>query len=120
MTKSYGINIKYSKITPELAMDLLPTVNTGTLKGLRDKALLLCIASGLSLSEICALDIHDAALRVPDWPEAIYTAVFDWVEARPVQSAYVFTSFAGRSNPTDQPLTLAGAWRIFHHYTGEV
>jgi hypothetical protein len=119
MTKSYGINIKYSKITPELAVDLIQLVDTSTLKGTRDHALLLVIATGMNLSDICLLKLADVATHAFKWPDAVYTAVYFWCDMRTVQSMFVFTTFARHDVLTATPMTVVSIWEIIHSYTGE-
>lgn len=41
-----------------------------------------------------------------------------WIEARPVESLYIFTSFEGRgdSRATDKPMSEVGVWNTIKKY----
>lgn len=117
MTQSTGKNRTLTKITPELALELLEVVDTGRLKGIRDQALLLVIAMGIPLSTVCGLRVVDVLVR--NWPEVVDNALRYWLATRPVISSYVFTTFADRGTLTAKPMTTASIRKIVHSYIGE-
>lgn len=126
------------RISPEIMRQLIDSIDTSTLVGLRNKALFLTLASsGLRIKELSRLtqpqiipdgtnyllhmyaeegknqsEDRDAHIS----PEAV-TAIRAWLAARPVQSLYIFTGFEGRSKNLAQrakstPITPQGAWQI--------
>ena len=101
-----------------------------TLLGWRDRALLHTLASsGCRVSEVVTLTTAQLASRegsfflevlgknqteprtAPLSHEA-YASIQAWLARRPVESAYGFTSFAGKGHrPTARPMHLSSAWR---------
>lgn len=126
-------------ITPEQMRAICEAPDTATLIGLRDRALLLTMAtSGCRVSEV--LRMRDIDIRrdgdqyffrvvgkvdieprvVPLSPEA-KSAIDDWILARPVDTIHVFTSFRGRSLRVSRaPLSPRAAWAIVRRYAGDL
>lgn len=124
-----------TRITPEDMRRLAESPNPATLKGLRDRALLATLASsGLRASECATLtsaqiekqgegyilkvqgktDIgfRDAYLSV-EAKELIDA----WIEARPVESPYVFTSFSTRGAIAyPDKISATAVWLIVRKY----
>ena len=124
-----------TRISPDDMRAMCEKPDTTTLVGLRDKALLLTLASsGLRASELATLqvgqirkhgrgyllsvkgktdiDYRDAHLS----PEA-HDAISAWLHARPVMSEYIFTSFAGRGNrATPEAMSETSVWLIVQRY----
>lgn len=116
--------------------------NTLTLAGLMHRALLLTLAGcGMRISEAVTLKRAQLRWAVNDetgragWvadiagknkveaePRALsteaYAAIQAWLNARPVESDYVFTSFAGRGDraPSAKPLSRVSAWQMVKRY----
>jgi integrase len=127
------------RIPPEVMRQLIDSIDTSTLVGLRNKALFLTLASsGLRVKELSRLtqpqilqqkdnkyllhmyaeegknqkEDRDAHIS----PEAV-EAIRVWLAARPVQSKYIFTSFEGRSKneakrALAKPISPEGAWQV--------
>jgi integrase len=126
------------RITPEDMRQLIDSIDTSTLVGLRNKALFLTLASsGLRVKELSRLTqaqiiekekkylLHMYAEEGKNQkedreahisPEAV-EAIRAWLDARPVQSPYIFTSFQGRSKNEAKriiakPISPQGAWLV--------
>lgn len=103
--------------------------------GLRDQALLATLASsGLRVTELATLTTaqirpkghsyvvlvrgkNDVTYREAPLSREAYGYIQTWVEARPVTSEYVFTSFAGRGERlTERPLSPTAVWKIVRKY----
>lgn len=126
-------------ITPEQMRAFCEAPDVATLKGLRDRALFLTLAtSGCRISEVLDLkrtDIRsgeagywfrvvgktDVAPRVvPLSPEAI-RAIDAWLSARRADASHVFTSFGGRGERVQvTPLSAVSAWRIVQGYAKQL
>lgn len=128
-----------TRITPAEMRQLCDAPNTETLKGTRDAALLATFASsGCRLSEIATLTTEQITerddgymLRVigkndtepRDAPLSCeaHDLIQAWLERRPVESEYIFTSFAGRgARGTPSPLSSVSVWRIVRRYATSV
>lgn len=127
------------RILPEVMRQLIDSIDTNTLVGLRNKALFLTLASsGLRVKELSRLTqpqiiqqkdnkylLHMYAEEGKNQkqdrdahisPEAV-EAIRIWLAARPVQSPYIFTSFGGRSKNEEKralakPISPQGAWLV--------
>lgn len=115
---------------------LCDTPDLTTPKGIRNRAMLHTLASsGLRVSELTSLTIaqivetdegYKLSVMGKNETEPGYAPlsmeahlyIVEWLEKRPVQSQYVFTSFAGRgkNKAMDKPLTEVNAWRIIKDY----
>lgn len=120
---------KNDKLTDSTVMQIIDAIDTGTLKGLRDKAMICVLATtGVRIEELTELrltkwfvvdkliyvkgktDIEERAVPVS---EIATTAMLDWVYARNSFTDYVFTSFAGRSERVqDKAITTQGAYNV--------
>jgi integrase/recombinase XerD len=137
-TKALKTRLKqYSRtrISPTDMRRLCECPDTSTMAGIRDRALLAAMASsGGRVSEIATLtkeqivkqdsgyvirvcgktdiEYRDAHLSI----EA-YLLINQWLEKRPIDSPYIFTSFAGRGNRMqDTPMSETGIWKIVQKY----
>lgn len=126
-----------TKISPENMRKLCDSPNTNTLMGLRDRALMLTMASsGARINEVVTLTLDhigkdergnyyimvNGKIDV-EWRRALlspeaYDAVMLWLEKRGVDSEYVFTSSAGRGGGriTANQLSKVSAWRVVRKY----
>lgn len=130
--KVHGVPVKSMKerlkirtrITPAQMRQMCEAPDRSTLRGWRDRALLLTLASsGCRVSEIVTLTTgqirseagsfflevlgkNQTAPRLAPLSHEAYAAVQAWLARRPVQSAHVFTSFAGQG---DRPTRKAYA-----------
>lgn len=124
-----------TRITPEDMRQLCDAPDPASLLGLRDRALLACLASsGIRASEAASLTIGQIArqgrgyiLRVCgktdiDYRDAhlsaeAYSRIMEWIAARPILSQSIFTSFAGRgSRATAEPMSETSVWRAVQRY----
>lgn len=125
-----------TRISKEDMRRLCSAPSSTTLIGKRDRALLATLASsGLRASELATLtkgqifkqekgyilkvcgktdiEYRDANISV----EA-KMLIDEWLEARPVESDYIFTSFTTRAAlPTDKPISEAGVWQLVQKYS---
>lgn len=120
------------RIEPETMRKLIDSIDRSTLVGKRNAALLMTLASsGLRIKELSLLKQQQIIKRGTGYllhmyaehgknqqedreanvsPEAV-AAIREWLAARPFQSEYIFTSFAGRGDrPLEKPITSQGAW----------
>lgn len=128
-----------TRITPDAMRALVEAPDVSTLVGLRDRAMLLTLATaGLRVGEMCHLKRGDIEARdggyvvlvmgknatepeeAPIAIEAV-DAIDAWLGARTVESEFVFTSFVGRSGiERDRPISSPGAWMVVQKYAGIV
>ena len=106
--------------------------------GLRDTALLATLASsGLRVSELVTLTHsqirrkgngfvvlvrgkNDVEAREAPLSREAYGHIQAWIEARPIESNYVFTAFDGRgARLSDRPLSPTATWNIVRKYAVE-
>lgn len=127
-------------ITREQMHDLCAAPDLTTLRGIRDRAILLTLAtSGVRAGELCALQPTQIAtvpggylLRVvgkediepraaPLAPIA-HDAIGAWLACRTVTSPYIFTSFAGRGalRLSAKPMSTSALWQVVQAYAGLV
>jgi len=110
-----------------------------TLRGRRDRALLATLASsGCRVSEVVALTAsqiisrtgrfvvqvlgkNQTAPREAPLSQEAYMLIEAWLARRPVASAALFTSFAGRGvRPTTQPMSTTAVWQAVQRYAAVV
>jgi integrase len=110
-----------------------------TLRGRRDRALLATLASsGCRVSEVVTLTAaqissrtgrfvlqvlgkNQTAPREAPLSQEAYTLIEAWLARRPVESAYLFTSFAGRGpRATAQSMSPTAVWQAVQHYAAAV
>lgn len=121
------------RIEPEQMRALIDSIDTSKLVGLRNKALFTTLASsGLRVQELANLKPEQIKKRGKGYYLLLYAekgknqkedreanisieaveAIGAWLEARSVESEYIFTSFEGRGNrPLDTHITPMGAWK---------
>jgi len=106
-----------------------------TLRGRRDRALLATLASsGCRVSEVVTLTAaqvtartgrfvlqvlgkNQTAPREAPLSQEAYMLIEAWLARRPVESAYLFTSFAGRGpRATAKPMSPTAVWQAVQHY----
>jgi integrase len=120
------------------AMRLLKAPDTGTLEGLRDRAILaVLVGAGLRRSEAAGLTVEHIQMRAGRWcivdlngkggrirtiPIDGWTkqAVDAWLNAANVKEGYIFYSFDRKYNNTARPhLTGQAILNIVKHYSSE-
>lgn len=128
-----------TKITREQMEDLVYAPDLPTLKGKRDHALLLVLAtSGVRATEATTLTKEqivkrdgnyfllvqgktDANYREAPLSSTAFEAIEAWLSVKPIQSVYLFPSMRGRGNTfLDKPLTETSLWELVRHYAGQV
>jgi len=128
-----------TRIDPGSMRTLCEAPDRATLRGLRDAALLATLASsGVRVAEVASLTVgqivpkghsymlsirgkNDTAYREAPLSREAYRLMMCWLTTRPVASAWVFTSFAGRGGrATAAPLSTVGVWRIVQGYADAV
>jgi integrase/recombinase XerD len=128
-----------TRITAGHMRQLVDAPNRNTLRGWRDRALLLTLAtSGCRVSEIVSLTTaqirseagsfflevlgkNETAPRLAPLAHDAYAAVQAWLSRRPVESPYVFTRVVGKgTSPPTKPLDRSTAWRIVARYARHV
>ena len=129
------------RISPAQMRAIVNAPDTTTLKGLRDRAFLLVLATaGLRVSEACGLTV-DALEERPDgqgvsvlgknrserhfapMSREAWNAVQAWLKARPVASDFIFISAGGRGGrwgDNDKPLSKVAAWKMVQAYAAQV
>ena len=130
-------------ISPADMRRLCEAPSSSTPVGLRDRALLATLASsgcrvsevtGLALAQVHAgegyfyvevLGKNQTNPRPAPLSQEAYACIQAWLARRsvenPVESPYVFTSFAGRgSRITSAPLSIVSAWRLVQRYAADV
>lgn len=119
-----------TRITPGQMRQLCEAPNRLTVLGWRDRALLHTLAtSGCRISEVVTLTTtqvlsrdgsfflevlgkNQTERRLTPLSHEAYASIQAWLARRPVDSPYVFTSFAGKGHrPTARPMHLSAAWR---------
>jgi len=124
-----------TRITPLQMRRLCDAPNPGTLKGLRDQALLATLASSaLRVDELATLTIgqiepkdggylvrvrgkNDTEHRDAPLSREAHALVEQWLAARPVVSEWIFTSFGGRGGRAmATPMSAVTVWRTVQHY----
>jgi len=119
-----------TRLTPGQMRQLCETPDPHTLIGRRDRALLHTLAtSGCRVSEVVTLMAtqllsrdgnfflevlgkNQTEARTAPLSHEAYASIQAWLARRPVESPYVFTSFAGQGHrPTARPMHLSAAWR---------
>jgi len=121
------------KIEPDVMRAVIASIDRSSLVGLRKAALFLTLASsGLRVHELASLKQEQIVKRGENYLLHLYAqegknqeedreahisieaveAIETWLARRPVQSEYIFTSFAGRgeSRPLAKPISPQGAW----------
>jgi integrase len=64
---------------------------------------------------------NDAEYRDAYLSVEAYNAIQQWLQARPIASEYVFTSYAGRGERlSDQPMSGVGLWKVVCHYADAI
>ena len=67
------------------------------------------------------LDGNDEKPRDAPLSREAQRLITAWLEQRPVQSDYIFTSFGGRGDRlTAKPISAVGAWQVVQHYADQV
>lgn len=119
-----------TRITPGQMRLLCEAPDRTTVLGWRDRALLHTLAtSGCRVSEVVTLTTaqllsrdssfflevlgkNQTERRTTPLSHEAYACIQAWLARRPVESPYIFTSFAGKGHrPTARPLHLSSAWR---------
>lgn len=127
------------KIEPEQMRALIDSIDRSTLVGLRNAALFITLASsGLRVKELSLLKQEQVIKKGDGYFLHMYAehgknqeedreayisveavgAVRKWLEARPIESPYIFTSFQGKSmKPNDKPISSQGVWNAVKEIT---
>lgn len=125
-----------TRIPPDEMRRLCAAPDQKTLIGQRDAALLALLASsGVRISEAVGLQVGNIYPRAGGYFVSVlgkgqaepreaplsreaYALVMRWIQARPVMSVFVFTSWGGRGadRATPAPMTPAAAWQVVQHY----
>lgn len=129
-----------TRITPENMRRLCDAPHKRTLLGMRDRALLLTMASsGARITEVVTLTVDhvgcedgncyimvngkiDVTWRRAPLSREAYDAVMLWLGARGVESEYVFTAFAGKGSTrvTARCMTAVSGWRVVKKYSDRI
>jgi integrase/recombinase XerD len=128
-----------TRILPWQMRRLCDAPDPQTLRGRRDRALLATLASsGCRVSEVVTLTAAQMASRTGRFvlqvlgknqtapreaplSQEAYILIEAWLARRPVESAYLFTSFAGRGpRATGQPMSSTAVWQAVQHYAAAV
>jgi len=128
-----------TRLTPGQMRLLCDTPNPQTLRGRRDRALLATLASsGCRVSEVVTLTAsqitprtgrfvlevlgkNQTAPREAPLSQEAYMLIEAWLARRPVASASLFTSFAGRgARATAKPMSTAAVWQAVQRYAAAV
>ncbi len=127
------------KIEPETMRALIDSIDRSTLVGLRNVALFTTLASsGLRINELAQLKPEQVIPRGDGYLLHMYAqlgknqnddreahisveaveAIREWLVARTIQSAYIFTSFDGRAHkPLAKHISPQGAWKVVKEIT---
>lgn len=126
------------RIDPETIRTIIESFDSVTLTGLRNRALFTTLASsGLRINELVTLKREQIVPRGKGYLVIIHAeqgknlledreanisieaveAIDAWLAARPVQSDFIFTSFAvrGDSKPLAKHISSVGAWKVIRH-----
>ncbi len=122
-------------ITPEEMRKICNAPDVSTFVGKRDRALLATLASsGVKAAELTNIELNDVKakngehilivtdktdikLREAHLSKEAYEHIKDWLDHRPIQSKYIFTSFKTRAAiPEDKPISETAVWNIVTHY----
>ncbi len=128
-----------TRLTPGQMRLLCDAPDPQTLRGRRDRALLATLASsGCRVSEVVTLTAAQIASRAGRFvlqvlgknqttpreaplSQEAYMLIEAWLARRPVESAALFTSFAGRGpRATAQPMSPTAVWQAVQHYAAAV
>lgn len=128
-----------TRITPGQMRLLCNTPDPQTLRGRRDQALLATLASsGCRVSEVVTLTAsqitsrtgrfvvqvlgkNQTAPREAPLSQEAYMLIEAWLARRPVASAALFTSFAGRGpRATTHPMSTTAVWQAVQQYAAAV
>ena len=128
-----------TRLTPGQMRLLCDAPDPQTLRGRRDRALLATLASsGCRVSEVVTLTAAQIASRTGRFvlqvlgknqtapreaplSQEAYMLIEAWLARRPVESAYLFTSFAGRGpRATTKPMSLTAVWQAVQQYAAAV
>ena len=128
-----------TRITPGQMRLLCEAPDRTTVLGWRDRALLHTLAtSGCRVSEVVTLTTaqllsrdgnfflevlgkNQTERRTTPLSHEAYASIQAWLARRPVESPYVFTSFAGKGHRcTTRPMHLSAAWRAVQRYAQRV
>ena len=128
-----------TRISPEDMRRLCNAPSADTLTGIRDRAMLLTMAAtGCRVSEITSLTEaqigrgegsytvtvlgkNQTEPRTAPLTIEAHTAIQKWLDARPIDSEYIFTGIQGRSQrPLDKPVSDVGAWMAVQKYAAAV
>jgi integrase/recombinase XerD len=124
-----------TRITPEDMRRMCEAPDRSTYVGMRDAALLATLASsGIRAAEASTLTLQQIHKRGRGYiievcgktdteyrdahlsPEA-YQLINAWIQARPVMSPYIFTSFTTRAcKPVEGPISEVTVWNIVTRY----
>ncbi len=124
-----------TRISPSDMRKLCNAPDTSTLRGMRDAAMLATLASsGVRVNELATLTTaqivqrdngyllvvqgkNDAEPREAPLSKKAHALISQWLEQRPSESAYIFTSFAGRTGrATSKQLSAVDVWRTVQSY----
>lgn len=126
------------RIEPSDMRLVCETPEVERLIGLRDTALLATLASsGLRVSELVSLTRNqirakgrsfivmvrgknDVVPREAPLSREAFGHIQTWLEARPVNSDYIFTAFDGRgARLSDRPISPTATWKVVRKYADE-
>jgi integrase/recombinase XerD len=128
-----------TKITPVQMRQLCSAPDCATLIGMRDAALLATMASsGARIAEVVSLTPgqlvpqgngwmisiqgkNDIESRLAPLSREAHALIVAWMQARSIQSAYIFTSWAGRGHrPNNTPVSEPAAWKLVQKYAAHI
>jgi integrase len=128
-----------TRLTPGQMRRLCEAPNPQTLRGRRDRALLATLASsGCRVSEVVTLTSrqltpragrfvlqvlgkNQTAPREAPLSQEAYMLIEAWLARRPLESTYIFTSFAGRgARVTPKPMSTTAVWQAVQQYAAMV
>jgi integrase len=128
-----------TRITPGQMRRLCDAPDPQTLRGRRDRALLATLASsGCRVSEVVTLTSrqmtpragrfvfqvlgkNQTAPREAPLSQEAYMLIEAWLARRPLESDYLFTSFAGRGpRATATPMSPTAVWQTVQQYAAAV